>query len=373
MHVKFVDLGRQHRRFRKEILAAFDDVSSRGEYILGPEVGTFEERFAAFCGTKWAVSVANGSDALHMSLECLGVGQGHEVVIPALSFVATAWTVARSGAKPVFCDVRDDMNMDPAGLEEAATRHTRAVMPVHLTGRVADMEAILDVARRRGLHVVEDAAQAVGAVRNGRKAGAFGVCAGFSLHPLKNLHVHGDGGVVTGNDEAIRERLLKLRNHGLMNRVECEFWGINSRLDTVQAAIALIKLAHLDEINERFRAIAARYTAELSPYVTTPAEAAFEQPVYHRYMIQVEGRDALKAFLAEQGVESTANYTVPLHLQPAARSLGYAKGDFPVAERLAGTMLSLPIYAELRDDEVNYVIEKVVQYCKRNGCRCTAR
>lgn len=363
--VRFVDLGRQYLRLRTEILEKFDEISRSGDYILSREGAAFEQEFADYCGVPHAIGVGNGSDALLLSLLALGVGPGDEVVTVPNSFVASAWVIARTGARIVFCDTGEDMNMDPARLREAVTPKTKAVLPVHLTGRVADMDAILKVAREFNLRVVEDAAQAVGARRNGRRAGAFGDCAGFSLHPLKNLHVHGDGGVITTPDPDICAFLKKSRNHGLRNRDECEFWGMNSRLDEVQAAIARIKLPRLDEWNERFRTLAGRYRLGLEGVAGIPGEESGEEPVYHRFMIRHEQRDALQAHLAARGVETKVNYPIPLHLQPAAAGLGYREGDFPVAERLARTILSLPLYPELEEDDVDYVIETIKDFTRR--------
>jgi dTDP-4-amino-4,6-dideoxygalactose transaminase len=362
MQVNFVDLGAQYLTLREEILEKFDAVSRTGNYVLGPDVAEFEKNFAAYCGVKHAISMGNGSDALHLPLLCLGIGPGHEVIAPVNSFVATAWAIARTGAKIVFVDVRDDYNLDPALVKKAITPRTRAIMPVHLTGRVCDMESIMALADEHGLAVVEDAAQAAGATRGGRKAGSLGHVAGFSLHPLKNLHVHGDGGIAVTNDTALCERLQKYRNHGLRNRDECEFWGINTRLDTIQAAIANIKLKYLDRWNQRFREIAHRYTRELADVAGVPREQGNEQPIYHRYVITHPQRDQLAAFLKANGIDTRVNYPIPLHLQEAARDLGHQPGDFPVAERLARTILSLPIYPELPDKAVDYVIAKVREF-----------
>lgn len=360
--VRFVDLGRQYAGLRKEILDAVDRISRQGSYVLGDDVDAFEERFAEYCGVSYAIGVANGSDALMLSLLALGVGHGDEVITAPNSFVASAWAIARTGARIVFADVGDDMNLDPEAVSAAVTPRTKVVMPVHLTGRVADMNAIRSIADRHALQVVEDAAQAVGARYRGGRAGSFGVSAGFSLHPLKNLHVHGDGGVITTSDTDLRDMLLKYRNHGLRSRDECAFWGLNSRLDTIQAAIVLLKMDYIDDWNARFRQIAEHYSSSLDGIVQVPVDLPHEEPVYHRYMIRTDRRDALQAFLATRGVESKVNYPIPLHLQRASESLGYKQGSFPVTERLAGTILSLPNYAELTDAEVDYVIESVCSF-----------
>ena len=362
--VKFVDLGKQYLSLRQEILDKFDEISKNGDYILSKEVSEFENSFAMYCGTKYAVGVGNGSDALYLSLLSLGIGPDDEVITAPNSFVATAWIIARTGARIVFCDVGNDMNINPDLIESVISERTKAILPVHLTGRVADMDSIQTIADKHNLFVVEDAAQAVGAVYKNKKAGSFGIGAGFSLHPLKNLHVHGDGGVVTTNNSSLYEKIIQYRNHGLKNRDECEFWGINTRLDAVHAGIGNIKLKYIDKWNNRYRKIAQMYTKSLNGYVNVPILKEYEEPVFHRYMIHHPERDKLQAFLAESGIETKVNYSIPLHLQPAAKELGYKRGDFPVTEELADTILSLPLYPELMDDKVYYVIEKIIQFSK---------
>lgn len=364
--VKFVDLGAQYESLRDEILAKFDEISRQGAYVLTPELENFEKKFAEYCGVKHAIGVANGSDALIMGLEMLGIGEGDEVITAPNSFIASAWTIARSGAKLVFADVADNMNIDPAEIEKAITPRTKAIMPVHLTGRPAPMDEILAIAEKHGLLVIEDAAQSVGAKYKGRRTGSLGICAGFSLHPLKNLHVHGDGGMITTNDDELAEKLRKHRNHGLRNREECEFWGINSRLDAIQAAIGSIKLPHLDKWNSRYREIAAYYTKNLAEDALVPTHEDYEEPVYHRYIIRHPSRDQLKAFLADKGIQTSINYPIPLHLQEAAADLGYQKGSFPKAEAQAGMILSIPIYPELTDDQAKLVVESIQEFNQLN-------
>lgn len=359
MHVPFVNLGAEYRLLREPILARFDEISRQGTYVLGPEVAEFEQAFAEYCGVRHAIAVGNGSDALILALWIHGVGAGDEVIIPPNSFVATAWAVARTGAKIVFADVGDDMNLDPGKVREALTPQTKVIMPVHLTGRIARMDEIAAIAEEHGVTILEDAAQAVGARRGGRRAGSFGLAAGFSLHPLKNLHVQGDGGVCVTNDERMAEEMRKYRNHGLRNRDECEFWGVNTRLDTIQAAIALLKLPHLDAWNERNREIAGRYREGLGDCLFVPGETAGEEPIYHRFMVRHPERDRLAAALGERGVETRVNYPLPLHLHQAAADLGHKRGDFPRAEELAATILSLPLYHTMADEQVDYVIECV--------------
>ena len=362
MKVHFVNLGLQYKGLRDQIINKFDEISLQGAYILNQDLVEFEKKFALYCGSKYAIGVGCGADALFFSCIALGIGKGDEVITAPNSFIATAWAIANVGAKPAFVDVRDDYNIDPDQIEAAITYKTKAIMPVHLTGRIADMEPILEIAQHHNLYVIEDAAQAVGASYKGRKSGAFGTTGCFSLHPLKNLHVHGDGGVLTTDDRNIYDHLVKMRNHGLRDRDECEFWGYNSRLDGIQAAIANIKLAHLDKWNRKFREIATRYTKELDEILFVPKDQPYEFPVYHRYIVRHPQRDALQRHLTKCGVETKVNYPVPIHLQEAARLLGYKKGDFPNAERQADTILSLPIYAELEDSQVEHVINSIKSF-----------
>jgi len=362
MQVPFVNPSLQYQKLKNEILNKFDEISSKGEYVLGNEVTKFEKNFADYCGTSHAIGVGNGSDALFFSLLALDISEGDEVITVPNSFVATAWAIANVGAKLVFVDVGDDFNINTDLIVNAVSSKTKAILPVHLTGRIADMEKIQDIATKHKLHVIEDAAQAVGATYKDNKSGSFGDTGCFSLHPLKNLHVHGDGGIITTNDEALYQKIIKMRNHGLKNRNECEFWGWNSRLDEIHAAIANLKLDYLDDWNRRSREIASWYTNELEGLVQTPSVKNHEQPVFHRFMIQHKRRDKLQAFLEEQQIQTAVNYPIPLHLQESAQHLGYKKGDFPVAEEQAKSILSIPLYPELKDSQIEYVIAKIKRF-----------
>lgn len=367
--VPFVDLPRQYRALREDLLGAVDRVCQSGAYVLGEDVKRFEEQMAAYCGTTHALGVANGADALMLSLKALGVGPGDEVITAPNSFIASAWTIAAVGATPVFADVGEDLNIDPVRVEAAITPRTRAVMPVHLTGRPARMAELLDICQRHGLWLVEDAAQSIGARYQSRRTGSFGTTGCFSLHPLKNLHGYGDGGVITTNDHDLWARMSKLRNHGLRNRDECEMWGYNSRLDSIQAAMLLVKLPHLDSWNERCRAIATRYREAFAPYMSVPLDRSDEEPVYHRFIVQVDERERLMRFLDDHGVETRVNYPIPIHLQPIGRQLGFKEGDFPVAERQAKRIMSIPLYPELSDDEVGFVIDRVERFYREGAMR----
>ena len=366
MNIPFVNPSLQYKALRKQILQKFDEISLTGNYILGKEVEDFEKNFAEYCGTSYAMGVGNGSDALTFSLLGLGVKPGDEVITTPNSFVASAWTIANIGAKPVFVDVGDDFNINCSLIQESITRKTKAIMPVHLTGRVSDMEAINIIAKENNLLVIEDSAQAVGATYKSKMSGSFGDAGCFSLHPLKNLHVHGDGGVITTNDEELYNKVLKMRNHGLKNRNECEFWGWNSRLDEIQASIANLKLNYLDEWNNRYLELAKFYIEELRGVVELPSINKFEKPVFHRFIIQHEKRDSLKIFLESKGIQTAINYPLPLHLHQASEYLGYKVGDFPMAEKQAKKILSIPIYPELKKIESQYVVKCIKAFFKNN-------
>lgn len=362
LRVPFVNLGLQYKALRDEIVSEMDRISLAGQYIQSDDVTSFEKNFAAYCGTKEAVAVGNGGDALYLTLLAKGIKAGDEVIVPANSFIASAWAVDGCGAKVVFVDVTGDYNIDVKAMEKAITSRTRALMPVHLTGRPAAMNEVMAIAKKHNLFVLEDAAQAVGATYHGRKVGSLGDAAGFSLHPLKNLHVMGDGGVMTTNDSELAAKVRLWRNHGLKNRDECVFWGRNSRLDSIHAAVANLKLRRLDEWNLRFRKIAHFYNDKLAQFVEVPLERPYETCVFHRYIVTSPKREALQKFLAGRGVETKVNYPIPLHLQEAARSAGYKKGDFPVAEKLAETILSLPVYPEMTDAQVEIVASEVKNF-----------
>lgn len=362
--VPYVDLGAQYAGIKQEVLDRIGALLDSGAFILGKEVVDFERSFAALCGTKHAIGVANGTDALFLSLMALGIGAGDEVITAPNSFLASASSIALAGAKPVFADVLDDFNLDPEAVRKAITPQTKAIIVVHLTGRPARMVELMAIAKEHKLQVVEDCAQAIGATLNGQHVGSFGVTGCFSLHPLKNLAAAGDGGVITTNDDAIRAHLLKARNHGLRDRDNCSFFSYNSRLDNLQAAILNVKFPELPRWTERRRAIAAVYQRRLNGVgdLLLPYDHAGEHGVYHTFIVQTAQRDALKQYLADNGVDSKVHYPVPIHLQEAAQYLGYKRGDFPVTERQAGTILSLPIFAELRDEQVEHVADTIVHF-----------
>jgi dTDP-4-amino-4,6-dideoxygalactose transaminase len=357
--VPFVALARQQRELRSELTAAIEAVLDSGQYILGQEVERFERAFAALCETTEAIGVSNGTSALVLALRALGIGAGDEVITAPNSFLASAAAIALVGARPVFADVRDDLNIDPDAVAAAVTPRTRAILPVHLTGRPAAMDRLGAIARRHGLDIVEDAAQAVGARFYGRAVGSFGAIGCFSFHPLKNLGACGDAGALTTSVPALARTLRLDSNHGLRDRDTCERWGLNARLDALQAAILNVKLAHLAEVTTAKVMIAQRYRECLRGVVRTPEHAPGEASVYATFVILAERRDDLQRYLAARGIDTRVHYPTPLHLQESARGLGHVKGDFPVAERLSGEILSLPIYPDLTDAQQEAVIDGI--------------
>ncbi len=361
--IPFGDLRLQYQAIKIELDRAIQSVLDEGWYILGVSVSAFESEFAAYCGTEFAAGVGNGTDALQLALMACGIGPGDEVVTTPLSATFTALAISATGAVPTFVDIDPDTyNMDPQKLEGAIGPRTKAIMPVHLYGQPADMDPILSIARERNLLVIEDAAQAHGAVYKGRRAGSLGDVGCFSFYPSKNLGAFGDGGMVVTDNPAIAEKVRMLRNGGQKGRYDHQLLGLNSRLDELQAAILRVKLTYLEKWNERRRHIAALYTALLADKVEPPIEMPHVRHIYHLYVIRCKDRDALQKHLAERGVGTAVHYPTPIHLQGAYRGLDLGSGSFPVAERSAKQVLSLPIYPELTDAKVRQVAAHILDW-----------
>lgn len=366
--IPYVDLAQQHRALRTEILEAVAGVIDSGQFILGEETERFEHEFASLCGTKYSVGLNSGTDALILALKCLGIGPGDEVITPPNSYLASASCVALAGATVKFADVREDLNLDPDCVERAITPKTRAIIPVHLTGRPAPMGELMAIARRHGLEIIEDAAQAVGATFDGKPVGAFGRMGCFSLHPLKNLNACGDAGMLVTDDEKLFQRARLLRNHGQPNRNECAEFSIVSRLDSVQAAILRVKLRSLPEVTARRRANAEHYRRRLAgcPRLRCPSDAPGELGVYHTFVVQADQRDELQRHLEASGVGTAIHYPVPIHLMEVGRKLGHREGDYPVTEKLAQRILSLPIYPELTGEQIDAVADSILDFYRTN-------
>ncbi len=341
---------------------AINGVLDSAQFINGPDVSCFETAFAEFCHADHAIGVGNGTDALLLALKALGVGPGDEIITTANTFIATAEAIVSAGATPVFIDVDSEhFNMTAAGLRAAITSRTKAAIPVHLYGQPAPMREIMSVARECSINIVEDTAQAHGAEYDGRRVGTWGDVATLSFHPAKNLGAYGDAGAVITNDTEIANTVRMMKDHGRTEKYLHDFAGVNSRLDTLQAAILGVKLAHLEEWTEARRTVAAKYHGALSEcsWLTLPTEIPGGRHVYHLYVIQSDRRNKLMKHLANDGISTGIHYPVPLHRQSAFASLGYRKGDFPVAEQLADSILSIPIYPELRDQQLSRIVRSI--------------
>jgi dTDP-4-amino-4,6-dideoxygalactose transaminase len=360
MNVPFLDLKAQYSAIKNEIHTALNEVIENTAFAGGPYVAGFENAFARFCGCKHAIGVGNGTDALWLSLLALGIGPGDEVITVPNTFIATAEAVTYCGATPVFVDVEEEtFNMNPALLEAAITPRTKAVIPVHLFGQTADMDPILAIAGAHSLPVVEDACQAHGAEYKGRKAGTMGVTGCFSFYPGKNLGAYGEAGAVVTNDDALAEKIRMLRDHGQSKKYYHGVIGWNARMDGIQGAILNVKLKYLSSWNESRRAHAREYTRLLSPVegVRLSREASYAKHIYHIYAIRTKQRDRFMARLAEKGISCGIHYPVPIHLQDAYRFLGLKAGSYPVAEKCADELLSLPMFPELTTEQIAYVAD----------------
>jgi dTDP-4-amino-4,6-dideoxygalactose transaminase len=362
--VPYVALGRQYAAEAASLLPRLKRALEGGQWVGGPEVAELEARLAERLGAQECVAVGSGTDALVLSLRALGIGPGDEVITAPNSFIATASAIVHVGATPVFADVLPDQNIDPERVRAAITPRTRAILPVHLTGRSARMPELLTIAEAYGLRVVEDAAQAIDARLGGKATGTFGDLGCFSCHPLKNLNAAGDAGFILSSNPDLAARLRRLRSNGLVDRETALEWGVVSRLDSLQAAVLLERLDSLTEVTEARRRNARRYRELLSdlPEAFSPPCRDDEYNVFHTFVVQVERRDELQAFLQARGIGSAIHYKIPIHLQPAARSLGYGPGSFPVAEQQAQRILSLPIHQFLKAADIEYVVATIREF-----------
>lgn len=358
--VPFIDLQQRYAEEKDELLACVERVLSKGHFVLTPEIAEFEADVVRYTGAKHCVALNSGTDALMMALWALGIGRGDEVITTPISFVATTGSIAHVGATPVYADVRDDQNIDPAEIEKKITPKTKAIMPVHWGGRIADMDAIMAIAKKHNLIVIEDSAQTMGAYYKGKHGGTLGHAGAISAHPLKNLNAIGDGGFLLTNDEEVAKKTRLYRNHGLQDRDTCVLYGVNSRLDTLNAEVLKFRLTRLKDIVDRRRANVARYRDKIrAKQVFIPPEQAHEHHSYVMFLVQADNRDELQKFLADKGIQTLVYYGTALHLHPAASKLGYKRGDFPVAERQADRVLALPHHQHLSAEQVDYAAQMV--------------
>ncbi len=365
MNIPLVDLKGQYRSIKSEIDTAIQEVIDKSSFILGQAVTDFESEFARAHNVKHCIAVGSGTDALHLALWGLGISRGDEVITVPYTFIATAEAISLTGATPVFIDIEPKTyTMDPAKIEGALTPKTKALIPVHLYGQPAAMEPIMEIARRHNLKVVEDAAQAHLAKYKGRSVGEFGACTCFSFYPGKNLGAYGEAGAVITNDDVLAQKLRQLRDHGQSRKYEHEFWGHNYRMDGIQGAVLRVKLKYLPRWTERRRAIARMYDAGLKEIagVGLPFESPDTYHVYHLYVIATKRRGELQKYLGEKGISTGLHYPKSLHMQAAYADLHYSKGSFPLSEKAADECISLPIYAEMTNEQVGYVIKTVKDF-----------
>ena len=361
MKVKFFDIYREDSLIRKDIDKAIDNVIGRSEFIFGEEVEKFENEFAEYLGVKHVISVGSGTDALIISLMAMGIGEGDEVIVPAFSFVATAFAATLVGATPVFTEILPSThNIDPDDIKKKIKKKKKAVIPVHLYGNPSDMDEILAIAKKHNILILEDAAQAHGAIYKEKKAGALGDIAAFSFYPSKNVGAYGDGGAISTNNNLLAEKARLIRNYGQEKKYFSKIIGFNSRLDSIQAAVLRVKLRRLDEINKKRRKNVSLYKKLLKGLgIEIPSETKNSKSANYILTIQAKNRDKVIEKLSKKGIQALIHYPVPIHLQKAYKDLGHKKGDFPVSEKVADTTLSLPLFASLRKTEIEYTVESL--------------
>ena len=361
--IPYVNLQKQWLEERDELLPIIDKVLESAQFVGGDELDKFEENIANFCGTKYACGLNSGTDALMLALSLSGIGKDDEVITPPNSFIASTAAIVHLGAIPVFVDVLPDQNIDPSKIEAAITKKTKAIMPVHLTGRMCDMDPIIDIAKKHNLVVIEDAAQSVGSKYKGKLSGSIGNVGCFSTHPLKNLNACGDGGFLTTNDEVIYNKSKLYRNHGMVNRNIVDHFGSVTRMDNLQASILNYRLSKLQEVTQKRRINAKSYIDGINNHnLFIPEEKNSEYNVYHTFVIQTKYRDELKEYLSKNEIDTAIHYPVPIHLQPAAKKLGYKVGDFPVTEKQSKEILTLPVNQYLKINDLKRIINVVNEF-----------
>jgi dTDP-4-amino-4,6-dideoxygalactose transaminase len=368
MNVPFLDLKIQYQSIKQEIAVAVQSVLDNTAYILGKYVSEFEQEFATAHDVRHCIGLSSGTDAIHLALWTLQAQSGDEVILPSNTFIATAWGATLCGAQPAFVDCHpESYNIDPAKVEAAITKKTKAIVAVHLYGQAADMQPLKEIAGRHNIHLVEDAAQAHLAEYKGKKVGGIGISAAFSFYPGKNLGAYGEAGALTTNDNEIARKARMFRDQGQSEKYHHDSYGHNYRMEAIQGAVLGVKLKYLAGWTERRRANAQKYNERLAGLgqVVTPKEMPYARHVYHLYVIRAQKRDELQKYLAEKAIATGLHYPIPLHLQKAFQHLGYKKGDFPVAEKAADEILSLPMYPELTDDQIDYVCEAIRAFYRR--------
>lgn len=367
MNIPFVDLKAQYAPLKDDILSGISKVFDGMQLFLGENVQGLEKEFAQFCGSPYGIGVSDGTNALHIILRALGIGAGDEVITVSHTFIATAEAILLTGAQPVFVDIDPHTClMDVSQVEAKITSRTKAILPVHLYGQTVDMDPLLDIAARHGLRVVEDCAQAHGAQYKGRKAGTLGDAGGFSFYFSKNLGAYGEGGFITVKDADLATKIRKIRDHGSGSKYHHDLIGLNGRLDEIQAVVLRAKLPHLPQWNEKRREHAAKYNELMRDLpVQTPTELPDNYHVYHLYVIRTSNRDQLQSYLREHGIFTGVHYPIPIHLQECIAPLGYREGSLPVTEQITSEILSLPMYAELTDDQIGYIVSMIKEFVSK--------
>tara|TARA_B110000008_G_scaffold272133_1_gene304456 strand:- start:877 stop:2007 length:1131 start_codon:yes stop_codon:yes gene_type:complete len=361
--IPYVNLQKQWLEEKDDLLPIIEKVLESAQFIGGDELDKFEKNIANLCGTKYACGLNSGTDALILALALSDIGKGDEVITPPNSFIATTAAIVHIGATPVFVDVLPDQNIDPTRIEAAITNRTKAIMPVHLTGRMCDMDPIIEIAKKYGLKIIEDAAQSIGSKYKGKPSGSIGDIGCFSTHPLKNLNACGDGGFLTTNDEAVYKKSRSFRNHGMVNRNIVNHFGSVTRMDNLQASILNYRLNKLDAVTEKRRLNAKLYYEGISNQdLFIPEEKNSEYNVYHTFVLQSKYRDELKEYLFLNGIDTAIHYPIPIHLQPAAKKLGYKVGDFPVTEKQSNEILTLPVNQYLEKNDLKRIITAINQF-----------
>ena len=364
MNIRFLDLHAQYTQIKDDIDRAVADVIGSSSFVLGPAVERFEKNFARFCGSQYAIGVNSGTSALYLTIKALGIGSGDEVITAANTFIATVAAIIETGATPILVDVDPiTRNIDLDLIEESVSPRTKVIMPVHLYGSMVDMDRLMNIARKHNLPVIEDAAQAHGASFDGKPAGSFGIAGCFSFYPGKNLGAYGEGGAVVTSDDNLAEKLRMLRDHGSLRKYHHDMIGCNARMDGIQGAVLDVKLKYLSQWNEARNDIARKYRQSLAGLpVVMPAEPDNSYQVYHQFVIEVEQRDKLQNFLKDNGIPTLIHYPIPVHKQKGYLDAGFKSGALPVTERMSERIVSLPIYPELKDNEIKYITDKIREF-----------
>ncbi len=364
--LNFTDLGRQYRNIKSEILKNIEEVLESTKYINGPQVSMLEQEIANYTGVKYAIGVGSGTDALLISLMAFDIKPGEEIITTPFTFIATAEVISLLGAKPVFVDIDEkSFNIDVNQIEEKITDRTRGIIPVHLYGQMAEMDKIMEIAKKYNLFVIEDAAQAMGSEYKNKKAGSIGDTGCFSFFPAKNLGAYGDAGMIVTNNKNLADKIRMLREHGSAKKYQHQYIGINGRLDTLQAAILLVKVKYLDSYIDNRIKLAKNYSEQLKDYVRVPEILPDRKHTFNQFTIRTEKRDQLQQYLESNGIPTAIHYPMPLHLQPCFKYLGYEEGEFPVAEKTSKEVLSLPMFPEMTEEEQNMVIDTIISFFKK--------